>query len=449
MCSPIVKSALLSVILVASCTQTKFPPPSPGLRSQLGPTAVVAMPAKPALDLGSKPVSGSGAGALLGAGEGASAGLVVAAGGCGTADSLSCAIGLVLGAAVAVVAAPVGAVAGAISAHSAEEVRLADANLHTALTNAQTTATSELRDRVVAAAHGLAPYRITAYSPTSGSAPPGILAGTGFNTRLEIAVSALKLAVVGKIDPNATLVIVAEGRFVHVASGAELYRRTWAYLGRTQGYFKEAGENAQLMRADIDAGLDKLAGKIVSDLFVSDTPEPQTTSAEPGSAYTLGAWAAANTGAPPQSQVPGPTGNSGTGTASSATGPSPSAAGKTATPSISPGASGPVDVPFRIDYGAGVVVGVAKLENGQLAGQASLGGRPITIAGSLKDRKLSVDVYGAIISPSLAQTGSGIGYYCSGSAELDNAVGKVKLPLTAACGTENIHDTVYFELPSA
>jgi len=111
--------------------------------------------------------------------------------------------------------------------------------------------------------------------------------------------------------------------------------------------------------------------------------------------------------------------------------------------------TGPVDVPFKIDYGVGVVEGTAQLQDGHLAGQSSLGGRPITISGTLKDRKLSIDVNGAIISPGLAMTGSGIGYYCSGSAELDNAVGDVTIALPAACGTENIRDTVYLELPPA
>ncbi len=118
-------------------------------------------------------------------------------------------------------------------------------------------------------------------------------------------------------------------------------------------------------------------------------------------------------------------------------------------PTTSVAQTGPVDVPFKIDYGVGVVEGTAQLQDGHLAGQSSLGGRPIAISGTLKDRKLSINVNGAIISPGLAMTGSGIGYYCSGSAELDNAVGDVTIALPAACGTENIRDTVYLELPPA
>jgi hypothetical protein len=133
-----------------------------------------------------------------------------------------------------------------------------------------------------------------------------------------------------------------------------------------------------------------------------------------------------------------------------------------ATPAVSPGATqtasvgaqapapsaaaGPVDVPFKIDYGYGVAEGVAKLENGQLVGLASNGGRSITLKATLKDRKLSIEAYGALVSN--GQAASGAGYYCSGSAELDGAAGSVALPLLATCGPKNFLDTVYLELPA-
>src|SRR5262249_27307402 len=137
----------------------------------------------------------------------------------------------------------------------------------------------------------------------------------GFDSALEITVTALRLAVAGKIDPDAKLLIVADGRLIHAASGAELYRRTWAYLSPTRNYFKDAGNNAQLMREDVEAGLDKLATKIVSDLFVSNTPEIQKSSGDPGTAFTVGA-PTVNTNVPPQS--PNPTANATSGATAAA-----------------------------------------------------------------------------------------------------------------------------------
>jgi hypothetical protein len=109
-------------------------------------------------------------------------------------------------------------------------------------------------------------------------------------------------------------------------------------------------------------------------------------------------------------------------------------------------AVGPIDVPFKIDYGAGVAEGVAQLENGQLIGQASNGGRSITLKGKLKDRKLSIEIFGAVVSNSHASFGSG--NYCSGQAQLDNAAGPVHIPLPVTCGPNNFLDSVYLELPS-
>src|SRR5689334_10601866 len=107
-------------LVLAGCTETKFLPPPTELRPQLKTTGVEATPGLPYLSLGNQPISGTGTGALLGAGEGASLGLPVAAGGCMSGQGWSCAVGLVLGAAVAIVAAPVGAAAGAINARSAD-----------------------------------------------------------------------------------------------------------------------------------------------------------------------------------------------------------------------------------------------------------------------------------------------------------------------------------------
>ncbi len=110
-------------------------------------------------------------------------------------------------------------------------------------------------------------------------------------------------------------------------------------------------------------------------------------------------------------------------------------------------ANGPVDVPFKIDFGAGVAEGIAQLENGQLLGQASNGGKPITLKGTLKDRQLSIEVYGAIGSRARASYGDA--QYCSATATLDNAQGSVTIPLPASCGPTNVLDHIELELPPA
>jgi len=420
---------LFAAILPAACAQTTFTPPSTALHAQLGTTGAVATPGSPATDVGKQPVSGAGAGALLGAGQGAAAGLPIAAGGCGTANAFGCAVGIALGAAVAIVAAPIGAVVGAVNAHSDGDVRIADANLHAAFAESESTVTARLRDRIVSEAASLSAYKVVAYSPAPGF--PKAPVAPRVDSQLEISVTALSLPVAGRINPDAKLLIAAQASF-NRADGTLLYRRVWVYQGASRNYFQAAADNAQLLRSDIETGVGVLAAKIVNDMFVSSSPEVKATWPAAGTAYTVEAWTAPES-ALSSSPVP----------VASASETVPTAAGESQKV-----ASGAVDVPFTIDYGGGSVTGVAKLENGHLIGQSSLGGRPITISGTLQDRRLELDVYGAIISPSLAQTGSGIGYYCSGNVASDRAAGSVTLPIIVSCGTESIRDTLHLELPA-
>lgn len=115
-------------------------------------------------------------------------------------------------------------------------------------------------------------------------------------------------------------------------------------------------------------------------------------------------------------------------------------------PAVTAAASGGVDVPFRIDYGSGIVDGTARLENGHLLGQSSNAGRAITVKGTLKDGKLLLEIDGPIESPAMAEFN---GYYCSGSLEMDNAAGKVTIPFSATCGTDSHLGMISLELPPA
>lgn len=431
----VTKSALLGVLLLAGCSQTKFLPPSSDLRSHLGLTGVEAMSAPPGLNLGNKPVGGTGSGALLGAGQGASLGLPIAAGSCMSSNELACGLGVLLGAAVAVVAAPIGAVAGAVNAHSTEEVALADTNLHAALADVQSTITSELRNRILAAARSEPSYRLLAYSSAGTSGIPRAPVAPRFDSRLEITVTALQVAVAGKINPDETIVIAATGRLVHVANDSTLYGRSWAYVGPTRNYFKAAQDNAHLLRSDIDAGLNTLAAKIFADLFVSTTPEIQKSSADAETAYTLSVWAP-NSDATPVPQTSSAT-NAGQNSSPSGTMVAAASAAATAP-------TGAVDVPFRIDIGTKVFEGVGRLEKGHLSGEVGAGGRPINIRGDMDDHDLSLQVDGALNPAASGLSGS---YYCSARATKDSAVGQITIPMNATCGVDNKHITVYLGLP--
>ena len=404
---------------LTGCAETKFVPPTPEVRQHLGKIAVVAMPAQP-VHAADKPVSGAGSGALVGAGEVAAGGLAAGAEGC-HGDAYSCAFGLALGAAVAIVGAPIGAVVGAINAHSAEEVRAADESLRAAL--GEVKAGEELRNRVAAAAKARTTYDLTVPQATTATEPGQGLIASGFTSALEITIADLRLTSVGKIDPDATLAIVAEARLKHVADGSEIYRRRWAYVGVPKNYFQMASGHAAMLRTEIENGLDKLADRIVSDLFISNSPERQETSPRPGTVLTLEAPTLQKN---PLAQTPQT--------------PPLASSTKAAT------STGPVDVPFRIDLQGQQYAGVGRLENGHFAGQVQYGNQTVVLTGDIKGGGLSVQATGGLNSnpgrDSVATT------HCSAQGSASPAMGPVTVPMRASCGEVTLPVTLYLELPA-
>jgi hypothetical protein len=411
---------LALVFGLTGCAETKFVPPSAEVRQHLGKIAVVAMPTQstPTVD---KPVSGTGSGALAGAGEAAVGGLGIGAEGC-RGGAYACVFGLALGTAVAIVGAPIGAVVGAINAHSDEEVRAADANLRAALGDVN--AGEELRNRVAAAAKVRTPYDLTAPQVTTAKEPDRNLIADGINSTLEITITNFYLTSAGKIDPDVTLAIVAEVRLRHVADGSEIYRRKWAYVGVPKNYFQMASRHAAMLRAEIQNGFDKLADRIVTDLFISNSPERQETSLRPGTVLTIEA---------PTLQKSSPAQNPPASPLASST--------KAAT------STGPVDVPFTIDLNGQSYEGVGKLENGHLAGQISSGNKTFDIAGEIRGNELSVEVSGAFGRRGTWDApGNG---QCSVDGSAHPASGEVTMSMQASCSGAMAHVTIHLNLPAA
>jgi hypothetical protein len=343
---------------------------------------------------------------------------------------------LILGGAVAIVAAPIGAIAGAINAHSDKEVIAADLSLRAAL--AEVKASEELRNRVIADARATTPYDVTTFSPVSGSEYDRSLVNGGFNTELEVAVSGYGLAIAGRIDPDATLFIDAEARLRHVANKLELYRRIWRYAGVPQNYFKVAAGNAALLRAEIRTGLDKLGTRIVSDLFVSIAPELKQGSASPGSVFTIEAPILQNASpaqaplstSPPAVAVPH----------------SPAGAVTTSTGSASetPTMPAAVDVPFAVDLAGHSYEGVAKLEGGHISGQLEAFARPVSLSADLKGNALAARLTGGL-NPGNGNWGGA----CSAEGTVSPAVGRVTIPMLANCPGYNPNVVLHLNLPAS
>ena len=107
---------------------------------------------------------------------------------------------------------------------------------------------------------------------------------------------------------------------------------------------------------------------------------------------------------------------------------------------------GPVDVPFKLDIGTEIIEGTGKLENGHLTGQASLGGRPITISGDMHGKDLAIEVDGSFAPPTYSSYHST--YYCTARASAQTTSGNLAIPLNAVCGGDNFQDTLYLDMPT-
>jgi hypothetical protein len=112
----------LAGLFLASCAETKFLPPSPEIRQHLAVTSVRSLPEVQPSEP-QAPVAGVGRAALTGAGQGAAIGFLTGAVAC-AGGPLLCGLGVIAGAAFAVVGALIGAIIGAAKAHSAQDVRM-------------------------------------------------------------------------------------------------------------------------------------------------------------------------------------------------------------------------------------------------------------------------------------------------------------------------------------
>jgi len=274
-------SVALAGFFLASCAETKFLPPSPEIRQRLAVTSVRSLPdVQPSEP--QAPVEGAGRAALTGAGQGAAIGFLTGAVAC-AGGPLLCGLGVVAGAAFAVVGAPIGAIVGAARAHSAQDVRIADASLRAAL--GQLRPSAMLRDKIVAAAREKTRYDLRPEEAPLGKAQQD-LNGHDLASVMELAVSQIELVSAGRIDPESSLMIIAEIRLKDRASGAELYQRKWAYLGKQQKYFDMAAQNGALLRRELQTGIDRLADRIVFDLLITSAPE-RKVDGRPGDVWTI------------------------------------------------------------------------------------------------------------------------------------------------------------------
>jgi hypothetical protein len=172
---------------------------------------------------------------------------------------------LPLGAAVAIVGAPVGAAVAASRTRDRGEVDAAASALAKAL--AAIRPDHGLREAIAARA----PAGKTFRALRDGSDPKALEAA-GVDTVLEITVSRYGFDTSGRIDPDLRITLDVTARLVRAADGAELHRKSWRHSGPARNYFRMAAEDGAAVRAGFAEAYAALAALIIDHLFIAPSP---------------------------------------------------------------------------------------------------------------------------------------------------------------------------------
>lgn len=261
--------AVAILFILGGCTgpPVRVPPPSSAFRAQILSVGLdVTNSAGPA-DV-ETPIKGRGRGALSGAGLGALCYLT-------TVGVPTDPMGLALDAILIPSFAAGGAIYGAVAAQPGEKVNAAQASLKAATKD--TDVAILVRDRLLSRTDATTKLMIA----TGGVAP-----GATFDHWLEIKIEGPSFISDGKFNPDVTLLVGARARLRRINDKASLYEGRWFYRGLERPYFQLAGNDAALLRADLRTAAERLADRILHDVFVATESELVRTP-RPGEVVTL------------------------------------------------------------------------------------------------------------------------------------------------------------------
>ena len=123
---------------------------------------------------------------------------------------------------------------------------------------AETRPAAALRDRLVAATDGHPGWHVRAL--LGNERAPAV------DRVLEIRVVRLALVRHRRLGPDRALVIDARARLLRTADGAVLWTRDWHDVSPQHDYGAWAGNDAEILRAEIDAGIAALARRMAGTL---------------------------------------------------------------------------------------------------------------------------------------------------------------------------------------
>ena len=249
----------LFIILQSGCATTKqaipmTPEQSEQLKSRLGTIAVVSASFDPKVEF-QTPAKG----ALAGAGAGAGATLEAGKGSSGE------------GALLGILLAPVGAVAGAVMADSAEDVNKREAIIKKAITELKTQET--IRDRLLKTVQEKTKFQFAiaeGHGPVIDGELPDYrnLKEKGIATVHEITVKQFGLRGEGKISPDLSLYMILQARLVNLTNNAELFKNTFTCEGERHKFTEWAANDALLFKQEFERCYQNLSENMMRDIYI-------------------------------------------------------------------------------------------------------------------------------------------------------------------------------------
>lgn len=191
---------------------------------------------------------------------------------------LACLYSMIYG----IAAAPVAGIVGAIRTRPASEVEAATRSLLAGFNRINPS--EALRDQIVLAGRSEAGFTILAIDEEpKDPAPSG---RTDFDSIMTLFVEPLLLFDDDKISPAVTLELKVMASVARAKDGTPLHAQSWRYWSEEEDFFDLTDDGAKRLEAVLAKAYERLARKIVHDVFVASTPETQSSN-QPGTVWAV------------------------------------------------------------------------------------------------------------------------------------------------------------------
>ncbi len=284
---PFADIALIAMVLViaAGCAETRLeiPPPPDAARSEFGTVGV--LPAqfgssrqKPQ-ELGVRIVSGEGEGAY----EGLKWAFEPVSAGCsGMVPSNGAALVCLGTIAYGIAITPIAMLVGAVRSRPASEVEAAERCLVAGFNRMYTR--GALRDQIVLAGNSETEFKFLAMdmeSPDAAQSGPA-----GIDSVMTLSFDPVLIFDDDNMRPTVTLELQVAAFVARSNDATPLHTQIWKYWSEGDNFFDLADDGAKRLEEVATTAYERLARKIVHDLFVASAPETQEPE-QPGAVWAI------------------------------------------------------------------------------------------------------------------------------------------------------------------